>query len=294
MNTKTALGAALATLGFLGALLAATASFAAQDPKARAEVEAQMKKAAAEPTPMAADGHPDLSGYWQVPGGGSWLPKIQVDEKGSKEISVFPAGFDVKTMNELDRTHAAARLADKSQRPEYKPEFAAKAQQNFDAGDLADPSYGCALPGVARLGLPKEIFQRRGSVVLLYEGLVNRFRVIPVDGRVAEADPEEMTMGHSIGRWEGNTLVIVTTGFIPDNWIDKDGSYHSKDLKLTERLTRTGNTLAYQMVAEDPIFVRPFTSLNSVLTLAPAATHVIDEYPCIERDIQHMTNGTKH
>jgi hypothetical protein len=290
--------------------IGATAAFGQQpspaDRKAAAEAAAQaaqakIREAAALPAPRAADGHPDLSGYWATVGGYFPFSKPPSPVAGPaapgapKEIQVFPPGASVAAVNAGDRANSAARRADPSLRPKYKPEYVAKTAEFFEKGDLADPTYGCQLPGVVRLGTTSEIFQRPGAVVLLYEGLVNRFRVIPVDGRKRELNEEALPLGHPLGRWDGDTLVIETSGFVPDYWLDKDGSFYSDALKLTERLTRQGNTLNYQLMAEDSkLFVEPFKPKPTTLLLQPAARHIDDEYGCDERDIQHMVNGTKH
>ncbi len=263
-------------------------------PPASPETLALLKEAAAKPTPHLADGTIDLDGYWQLPKsrGGTFGP---AQPRGpDNTINVFPPGATVVNVNASDKAHADARRADTSLRPKYKPAYAAKAIENFDKGDLADPTYGCQLPGVVRLGLFNEIFQRPGSVALMYSGVVNRFRVVPVDGTKPEKNPEPLPMGHPVGHWEGSTLIIETNGFVPDDWLDHDGSYYSGDLKLTEKLTRQGNTLKYEMVAEDPIFAEPFKAMSTTLILGPGNKHVDDEYGCDERDISHMVNSAKH
>jgi hypothetical protein len=264
-------------------------------PSLSPELQAQVKEAAAKPTPHLADGSIDLGGYWQVPNshrGGIFGPPQPTGPDNT--INVFPPGATVVNVNAQDKVHADERRANTALRPKYKAAYAAKANENFDKGDLADPTYGCQLPGVVRLGLPNEIFQRSGSIALMYGGLVNRYRVVPVDGTKPEKKPEPLPMGHPVGHWEGSTLIIETNGFVPDYWLDHDGSYHSGDLKLTEKLTRQGNTLKYEMVAEDPIFAEPFKALSSTLILGPGGKHVDDEYGCDERDITHMVNGAKH
>jgi len=68
-------------------------------------------------------------------------------------------------------------------------------------------------------------------------------------------------MGDSRGRWEGDTLVVDITNFNDQTWLDKAGNYHSDEMHLVERYTRTGpDTLMYQATVEDPkVFSRPFT-----------------------------------
>jgi len=261
-------------------------------------IAAQLKEAAARPTPRSADGHPDLSGHWVEPSPrmAAFLPQGKTG-KGvdrSPEIHVFPPGLSVANVNAGDRASAARRLADPSLRPKYKPQFAAKAAQFFERGDLDDPTFGCALPGVVRLGVPREIFQQPGALVLLYEDLVNRYRVIPVDGRKADPDADPLPMGHPLGHWDGDSLVIESSGFYGDYWLDKDGSYYSSDMKLTERLTRQGDTLRFELLVNDPMFVEPFKPKPVTLVRSPAGTHVLEEYGCVEQDRAHMVNGAKH
>ncbi|MGC4029989.1 MAG: hypothetical protein QM696_14090 [Steroidobacteraceae bacterium] len=268
-------------------------------PQLNEAAQAKIKAAAGAKTPLTADGHPDLSGYWQSPamGGGGVPPGLATAPKSNDDgtVRLFGEGADVVTVNKRMRDAVAARRANTSLRPKYKnPEDAAKALANFDAGDMADPTYGCVLPGVARLGLPAEIFQRPGAIVLLYEDLVNRYRVVPIDGSKLEDDLEEMPLGYPLGHWEGDTLVIETTGFVEGNWIDRDGSFHSKDLRMVEKFTRRGNTLHVDVVAHDPIWVEPFTVNSRTLVLAPAGTHVGSEYACNELGKENLVNGEKH
>ena len=67
-------------------------------------------------------------------------------------------------------------------------------------------------------------------------------------------------MGDSRGRWEGNTLVVETTGFNDQTWLDHSGNFHSDALKVTERFMRTsGDTMDYEATIEDPkVFTRPW------------------------------------
>ena len=285
-----------------GALVVSGVHGQAQDPyrpppTLTPELQAQVKEAAAKPTPHLPDGTVDLGGYWQMPtspGGGGIFGPPQSPSADKNTINVFPPGATVVNVNALDKKHADERRANTALRPKYKPAYAAKASENFDKGDLVDPTYGCQLPGVVRLGLPSEIFERSGSVAVMYSGLVNRYRVIPVDGRKPEKNPEPIPMGHPVGHWEGGTLVVETNGFVPDNWLDHDGSYYSGDFKLTERYTRHGNSLKYEMIAEDPIFAEPFKAMSTTLILGASDKHVDDEYGCDERDIGHMVNSAKH
>jgi hypothetical protein len=76
-----------------------------------------------------------------------------------------------------------------------------------------------------------------------------------------EASPAPAWMGWSVGRWDGEALVIDVTDHMEDTWFDRAGNYHSDALKVTERYTFTDeNTLRYDATIEDPkVFSRPWT-----------------------------------
>jgi hypothetical protein len=204
----------------------------------------------------------------------------------------------VSVGNRRDVENAARRAAQTDLRPTYKAEYAARAKFNFDRGDLEDPTYGCVNPGVPRMGAPAEIVQTDAAVYLLY-ATQNRYRIVPTDGRKHDPDREALPMGESIGTWEGDTLVIDTRNISDDTWLDKDGSYHSPDMRVVERLTRKGNALSIEVTVHDPYFEKPFqprpgqNSSSGSFILAPGA-HVPEDYPCIERSRAHMLSGEKH
>jgi hypothetical protein len=259
------------------------------------------EEAAAKPTPRTADGKPDLTGYWQTPmaaaGGGPFNAKPKVSEDGKAVALALPA---VGVVNKMDISNAAARANNTALRPQYKsPEHQAKAKSNFDRGDLDDPSYGCHPPGVPRIGKPAEIVQTKDALYLMYEHQ-NRYRVIPTDGRQHDPHAEGMPNGDSVGRWEGDTLVIETVSLDPNTWLDKDGSFHSEDMRVIERFTRKGDTLIMQTTVEDPIFVKPFEvpdgplSASGTLVAGKPGQHVEEDYPCEERSLNHMQSGEKH
>jgi hypothetical protein len=78
------------------------------------------------------------------------------------------------------------------------------------------------------------------------------YRVIPTDGRGHRVNANPSDYGDSVGRWEGNTLVIETTGFSEDTWFGEDGYFHSDAMRVTERLWREGENLVWQATVEDP------------------------------------------
>ena len=127
--------------------------------------------------------------------------------------------------------------------------------------ETAEPVFSrCAPKGFPRslLGGPFEIIQTPGRVLMLWEHR-DSLRQIWMDGRKHPEDPY-LWMGHSIGRWDGDTLVVDTVGFNDHTWLDDAGHPHSDALHVVERIRRTNqNTLQIDLVFEDPkTFTEPF------------------------------------
>jgi hypothetical protein len=273
------------------ALLLAPGLMLAQfGPPSAAQIEA-MKKASALPTPKGADGNPDLTGYWgfdmmglaNVLGSG----KVTLDGK----VAVVAAESQEQKFN---LAGVAQRKADTAARPAYKPEFAAKVNENFERAAFLDPSYKCMPVGVPRLGPPSEIVQTPKASYFLYDNR-NVYRVIPTDGRPHNPSADSMAMGDSIGRWDGDTFVVDVTNFTEDTWLDGDGSFHTENMHVVERFTRKGNTLEYQFTVVDPaVMAKPFVARPRMLMLAQAGKHASEDYPCLEMEQEHLTTNERH
>jgi hypothetical protein len=143
----------------------------------------------------------------------------------------------------------------------YKPEALAKREENRKNWITADPEVRCYLPGIPRatyMPHPFQIAHNKDALMFSYSyaGAVRN---------VALSDPGpapiDSWMGLSWARWEGDTLVIETTGMHDQTWLDRSGNYHSDKLKVTERYTRTSeHTIDYSATLEDDeVFTRPWT-----------------------------------
>ena len=234
--------------------------------------------AASKPTPKMADGHPDLNGVWhhffgigtieKVNGnfvlGGAFVPK--------PGVSVLPP----------------------DPKPDYKPQFVAKVKSLNENQVKEDPALHCRAPGVPRLGPPHQIVHTPKQVIFLYaDSTGNQWRVIPLGGGHS-TDPEAIDTynGDSTGRWEGDTLVVDVIRLTDETWLDDNGLFHSNKLHVTERLRRVGDTIQYQMTAEDPeVLQKPWT-ISRTLTLQP--DRLEEAAPCVDRDAGHYVNGDHH
>jgi len=150
-------------------------------------------------------------------------------------------------------------------------------------GESDDTTLKCYPPGVPRIYLfnfPMEIFQVPGRVLIVHE-FGHFIRQIWTDGRPHPKDPNPTWMGDSIGKWEGDTLVVDTIGFNDKTWIDQVGHPHSDQLHLVERMHRVApDMLQIDFTFDDPkAYTKPWTGTKK-FKLRP--DWHISEYICEE------------
>jgi hypothetical protein len=208
----------------------------------------------AQTTPRMADGRPDLSGMWYRRVAGP------VTERVGKSI-VRVAGNPTVP----DRYNPGT--------PKYKAELLSRVKELTDDQINVDPSFHCGPPGIVRIGPPQRIIQSAREIVILYDDLNGNFyRVVPIDGRRHREGIEPSSLGDSVGRWEGDTLVMEVRNILEDTWLGDNGLFHTENTKVTERLTRRGDTLTWEAIVENPdVFVEPWTVTPRTLTLMPDA-----------------------
>ncbi len=187
----------------------------------------------------------------------------------------------------LERAHVIVDPSDG--KIPYRPEAAARQKDNFANRATADPEKKCFQPGVPRaayLRSPFQIFQNDRAVYLVYQD-VHAYRIIYLNGS-PHNDGLGYAMGDSRGHWDGDTLVADATSFSDSTWLDAAGNYHSDELHVIERYTRTNpDTLLYEATIEDPkVFTRPW-KIRMPLRLQKGIQIVEDE--CEEGE-----NGRRH
>ena len=136
------------------------------------------------------------------------------------------------------------------------------------------------------------IVQTPSLMVMLYESPNSPHRTIFTDGRDLPKDPNPTWLGYSVGRWEGDTLVITTAGFNDRAWLDSSGHPQTESLRLTERLRRRDfGHMDFEMTIDDPkVFTRPFT-VKTERVLAPD-TELLEDVCENERDRVRMSGDT--
>jgi hypothetical protein len=234
--------------------------------------------------PRAADGHPDLSGIWQAlneanydiemhmarpalqtrPGPYGPVPAPPVLALGA--VASVPPGMGV-VQGELP----------------YTPEALAQRNRNRENWVTSDPEIKCYLPGVPRatyMPQPFQVFQSGEAIVFAYQYAGAVRNIYLQDPGPA---PLDSWMGQSVGRWDGDTLVIDVTGFNDQTWFDRAGNFHSSQLHVVERYTRTApDVLAYEATIEDPqIFTRPWTMSMPLYRRLDKGIQLLD-FKCVE------------
>ena len=153
-----------------------------------------------------------------------------------------------------------------------------------------DPEALCLPTGVPRLApYPWRIVQAPNLIFFLFEGNIHSYRQIFMDGRSHSKDPNPTWYGESIGKWEGDTLVIDTIGFNDRFWFDFAGHPHSEKLHTVERYRRPDlGHLVWDTTVEDPgAYTKPFELHGHTSILQNSE---LMEYICQEnnRDVQHI------
>jgi len=245
--------------------------------------------ATAASAPRLPDGTPDISGLWNgAAGGGGGFANPKIDERGNIILGVGRGREG--TLTNFERDSGILQRAD-SNRPLYKPQYWARVQWYDENGNKEDPEFLCHPAGVPRMGPPTKIVQTPTELIFLYNQR-NTFRIIYMDGRPhpPEDQWEGRWYGHSVGRWEGATLVIDSVDFTDASWLGWPGWIHSDQMRVEERIRREGETLHWQATVYDPeMLLKPWTT-NAVvrrLNRAPKA-ELPEDLPCSERDSTHI------
>jgi hypothetical protein len=239
--------------------------------------------AAAAATPRLSNGRPDLNGYWY-----RRRPPIPTVRRSGASVILD------STVREPNRAPSGNDPSLLPGTPKYRPEFLAKVKELDENQVHQDPAFTCGPPGIPRIGPPQRIVQTARELVLLYDDLNgNFFRLVPLDGRPHRKNIEASAHGDSVGRWEGDTLVIDVRNLSADTWLGDNGLFHTDQLRVTERLRRQGNTLTWQAIVEDPaVLAEPWHVNPRTMTLRTEDD--IEEAAFCEDRIQPFMKDLSH
>lgn len=222
--------------------------------------------------PRTPDGKPNLNGVWQTINTANW--DLQAHAAAPSPVlalgaaGAVPPGLGVVEGGEIP----------------YLPAALAKKKENAANWLTADPEIKCYLPGVPRatyMPHPFQIVQSAKTILIAYQ-YASASRSIPLKARTEES-PVDTWMGDSVGRWEGDTLVVDVKSFNDQTWFDRAGNYHSEALHVVERYTMVDPGLInYEATIEDPkIFSRPWKISMPIYRRAEKDAQLI-EFKCVE------------
>jgi hypothetical protein len=211
------------------------------------------------PAPRAADGKPDLAGVW----------------RGAGPLYRFNIAQDLKA-------------------EDVQPWAEALFLQRVRDSRKDSPLARClpvSVPFHNFFNLTR-IVQTPALIVMLYESPNSPHRTVFTDGRDLPKDPNPAWLGYSVGRWEGDTLVVTTAGFNDRGWLDSAGHPQTESLRVTERLRRRDfGHMEFETTVDDPkVFTRPFTVKSE--RLLAADTDLLEDVCENERDGRHFSGDS--
>jgi hypothetical protein len=270
------------------------------------------------PAPRTADGKPDLSGVWETapcpdcappvidglsptPGSGQaaaqaagrgGAPAAQGQGRGNAPAAPGGPGAGRGRGNPFAR-NVFGNVGGSTPEGEapYQP-WAKELVQKRQADNSKDnPDAHCLPMGIMQMDshpYPKKVIQTPTEVLMIYEGSGTTVREIFLDGRPLpkKEDVDPWWNGYSVGHWEGDTLVVETTGLMDDGWLDVRGSPLTSAAKLTERIRRINyGYLEIKVTIDDPkAYTKPF---DAIVYSRIMPTSQLSEFVCIDKDAQH-------
>jgi len=221
--------------------------------------------------PRTADGKPNLNGIWQALNEANW----DIEAHSAAPGRVLALGAE-------DAVVPGLGIVEGGPLP-YLPAAAAKKKDNFEKRLTDDPEIKCYLPGVPRamyMPQPFQIVQSAKHIMMAFQ-YAGAIRTVYMDEHT-EA-PADSWMGWSNGHWEGETLVVDTTGFNDLSWLDRAGNFHSDALHVVERITPAGpDHLNYEATIEDKkVFSRPWKMSLPIYRRREKGARLL-EFRCVE------------
>ena len=244
----------------------------------------------ASPAARTADGKPDFSGIWQANNEAHWDLQAHEARPGAvTQQGVYPYAYaqvpaaPVLALGAAGGVPGSLGVVQGDAQIPYTPEALAIRKENADHWIDRDPELKCYLPGIPRamyMPYPFQIVQGTNKINMAY-AFTSTARAIHLDQ--VEGPPDDTYMGHSVGRWDGDTLVVDVTNFNGKNWFDRAGNFHSDALHLVERFTlMTPDVIGYEVTIEDPkVFTRPWKIAMPLYRRMEPNMELL-EYRCIE------------
>ena len=235
--------------------------------------------------PRLANGRPDLNGVWQTLNEANFDIQMHV-ARPAMALQAGPYGqvpaASVLALGAVGAVPPGVGVVEGDALP-YLPDALNTKRENQANWLTRDPEIKCYLPGVPRatyMPYPFQIVHSESSLLIAYEYAGAVRDVFMKDPGPA---PVDSWMGQSVGRWDGDTLVVDVSGFNDQTWFDRSGNFHSDALHVVERYTRTSrDVIAYEATIEDPkVFSRPWKMSMALYRRQEPNAQLMD-FKCVE------------
>jgi len=251
------------------------------------------------PTPRMGD-HPDLTGSWAY---NDWIGNYMTG--GGRRCSPTQSSTCDRQDNQTYdfELYSPSRFGGLG-RPIYEPKYWDKVQELDMWTNKYDPVMTCQPLGVPREGPPRRIMQTDKDVVLFYQGGdagggYGEYRIVPTDNR--KHDPkkaiEATYLGYTVGRWEGDTLVLDAISFVDSTWLGRGGLFHDENMHVVEKFRREGDVIYYDVTVEDPgVLVEPWVLPTRILrrNANPDAGLIAEHGNCEVYETKSISSQIRH
>jgi hypothetical protein len=235
--------------------------------------------------PRGPDGKPDLNGIWQTLNEANFDIEAHIARSA---LALHPGPYGpvpaapVLALGAVGAVPPSLGVVEGGEIP-YRPEALARKKQNQADWLNQDPEIKCYLPGVPRatyMPYPFQILQSASELIFVYEYAGAVRNIFLKDPGPAPADS---WMGKSVGRWEGDALVVDVTDLNDQTWFDRAGNFHSDKLHVVERYTRISpDLISYEATIEDPnVFTRPWKMSMPLYRRQEKNAQLLD-FKCVE------------
>jgi hypothetical protein len=241
--------------------------------------------------PARVGGKPNFSGIWQVANEANYDLEAHAARPGLiTQKGVYPYDYarvpaaPVVALGAAGAVPGSLGVVQGDGKIPYTPAALALKNRNIENWIDRDPELKCYLPGIPRAMYmkdhPFEITQSTNKIHMAYSFTATA-RTIHLDK--VEPPPDDTFMGHSVGRWDGDTLVTTVDHFNGRNWLSRAGDHTSDQLKLTEKFTqRSPDVMWYEVNIEDPkTYTRPWQIAMPIYKRAEPNAQLL-EFRCIE------------
>lgn len=241
--------------------------------------------AGAQQLPRLSNGKPDFNGVWQAIGSAHYdierhmaRPAMMLRDGPHGPLPAVP----LLRLGAVASVPGGMGIVEGGSIP-YKPEARAKREENRKHWIERDPEIKCYLPGVPRatyLPFPFQIIQNEKQFFIAYEYAGAARDIYFTDPGPPETDS---WMGQSVGKWQGDTLVVEVTGQNDQTWLDRSGTHHTEQMKVVERYRlMTPNHIQYEATIEDPeVFARPWKISLPLYRRMEKDARLVD-FKCVE------------